>query len=82
MPDVKQLTMGELRSGAETLSASRPRCGVLQLIVQRPQTDEQEILEKGQLDLLEGLVGDGWRTGQRARTPDGSFLTLTRNSPS
>jgi hypothetical protein len=35
---------------------------VLQLIVRRPRIDEREVLEAGQLNPAEGLVGDSWRT--------------------
>ncbi len=72
MPDVKHLTMGELEAGLDDIRRSPQDVGVLQLIVRRPQTDEREILEKGRLDLLEGLVGDGWRTRGSSRTPDGT----------
>ena len=72
MADVKHLTMEELEAGLDDIRQSPKDVGVLQLIVRRPQTDEREILEKGQLDLLEGLVGDGWRTRGSSRTPDGS----------
>jgi MOSC domain-containing protein YiiM len=30
------------------------------------------VLEEGVLDLVEGLVGDGWRTRGSSRTPDGA----------
>jgi hypothetical protein len=46
--------------------------GVLELIVRRPQIGEREILEEGVLDLLEGLVGDNWRTRGSSQTPDGT----------
>ena len=72
MPDVKHLTMQELEAGLDDIRQSPKDVGVLQLIVRRPQTDEREILEKGQLDLLEGLVGDDWRTRGSSSTPDGS----------
>ena len=72
MPDVKQLTMQELEAGLDVIRQSPKDLGVLQLIVRRPKTDEREILEEGQLDLLEGLVGDGWRARGSSSTPDGS----------
>jgi hypothetical protein len=72
MPDVKHLTIGELEAGLDDIRQSPQDVGVLQLIVRRPQTDEREILEKGQLDLLEGLVGDDWKTRGSSSTPDGS----------
>ena len=46
--------------------------GVLELIVRRPRVDEREVLEEGQLSLVEGLVGDSWKERGSSRTPDGS----------
>ncbi|MEK7690236.1 MAG: MOSC domain-containing protein [Bdellovibrionota bacterium] len=43
----------------------------LELIVRRPTVGEREILEEGQLDLAQGLVGDGWLNRGSKRTPDG-----------
>lgn len=34
--------------------------GVLELIVRRPQENEREVLDTGELDIEKGLVGDGW----------------------
>ncbi len=53
-----------------------PKCpsnnGSLALIVRRPNIDQREIIEQGELSLEEGLVGDNWiRKGSR-HTPDGS----------
>ena len=42
------------------------------MIVRRPQVGEREILEEGQLDLVEGLVGDSWKTRTSRRTADGT----------
>lgn len=46
--------------------------GALELIVCRPRVGEREVLEEGQLDLAEGLVGDSWKERGSSRTPDGS----------
>jgi MOSC domain-containing protein YiiM len=45
---------------------------VLELIVRRPLEDAREVLEEGELDLTEGLVGDSWKLRGSSRTPDGS----------
>jgi MOSC domain-containing protein YiiM len=42
------------------------------MIVRRPRTDEREVLEEGELDLIQGLVGDNWRTRGSSGTADGS----------
>jgi MOSC domain-containing protein YiiM len=45
---------------------------VLELIVARPQTEEQESLEEGELHPAVGLVGDNWSKRGSSRTTDGS----------
>ena len=42
------------------------------MIVRRPQVEEREILEEGELHLHEGLVGDSWIRRASSRTADGS----------
>lgn len=69
---VTHLTMEALEVGVAAVYQSPKDDGVLQLIVRRPQTEEREILEEGTLDLVEGLVGDNWRTRGSSRTVDGS----------
>ena len=46
--------------------------GALELIVRRPAVDVREVVEVGQLDVGEGLVGDNWRTRGSTSTSDGS----------
>jgi hypothetical protein len=41
------------------------------LIVRRPQIEEREVLDEGQLDPVEGLVGDSWSRRGSSRTADG-----------
>jgi MOSC domain-containing protein YiiM len=41
------------------------------LIVRRPQVDAREVLEEGELDPGEGLVGDSWKIRGSNRKPDG-----------
>jgi len=69
---MKHLTTEELEAGLENIRQSPKDNGVLKLIVRRPRDDEREALEEGELDLLEGLVGDNWRTRGSSRTSDGS----------
>ena len=54
----KQLTLEELEVGLDEIQQAPKDEGVLELIVRRPRTGEREVLEEGQLDLTEGLVGD------------------------
>ena len=70
--NVIHLTIEELEAELGTIRQSPADQGVLEMIVRRPQIEEREILEEGQLDLVEGLVGDTWRARGSSRTSDGS----------
>ena len=72
MANIKHLTMEELEAGLDEIRASPKDDGVLEMIVRRPQTGEREILEAGELDLIEGLAGDNWKTRGSSLTADGS----------
>ena len=69
---IRHLTMNELEVGLQDVGRSPKDAGVLEMIVRRPQAGAREILEEGQLDLDEGLVGDSWKLRTSKRTPDGS----------
>jgi hypothetical protein len=64
--------MAELEAGLDMIREAPKDEGVLQLIVRRPRIDQREILEEGELDLLEGLVGDNWKLRGSSRTADRS----------
>ena len=72
MITVKQLTMAELEAGLDEIRRSPKDEGVVELIVRRPQVNEREVLEQGELSLVEGLVGDTWIRRRSSRTVDGS----------
>jgi hypothetical protein len=72
MAAVKHLTAEELEAGLEHIRQSPRDSGVLLLIVRRPAVGEREVLAEGQLDLREGLLGDGWKARRSSRTADGS----------
>ncbi|MER3494070.1 MAG: MOSC domain-containing protein [Mastigocladus sp. ERB_26_2] len=72
MVEVKYLTIEELEARLDEIRQSPKDKGVLELIVRRPQNGEREVLEESKLDLVEGLVGDNWRTRGSSRTSDGS----------
>jgi hypothetical protein len=72
MAGEKHLTMAALMAGLDEICQSPLEEGLLTLIVRRPQIGEREILGVAELDLIEGLVGDNWRTRGSSRTPDGS----------
>jgi hypothetical protein len=64
--------MSELEAGLDEIARSPKDGGVVEMIVRRPQVGEREIIEEGQLDLAEGLVGDSWKRRSSRRTADGS----------
>jgi hypothetical protein len=70
--DSKHLTIAELEAGLDVIRQSPKEEGVLEMIVRRPRTGEREVLNEGELDLQEGLVGDNWSTRGSSRTADGS----------
>src|SRR5262245_14334095 len=72
MTTARHLTMSELEAGLDSIRQAPKDSGTLALIVRRPQIGEREVLEEGQLDLVEGLVGDTWRSRGSSRTADGS----------
>jgi hypothetical protein len=67
-----QLTLAELEAGLEEIRRAPADGGRLELIVRRPSKGEREVLQEAELDLVEGLVGDGWRARGSRSTPDGS----------
>ena len=72
MAEAKYLTMAELEAGLDAIRRSPKDEGVIAMIVRRPKVDAREVLEEGELDLVEGLVGDTWKVRRSSRTPDGS----------
>jgi hypothetical protein len=70
--DVKHLTTEELEAGLEEIRRAPKEEGRLEMIVRRPETEKREVLVEGQLDLVEGLVGDNWKERGSSQTADGS----------
>jgi hypothetical protein len=68
----QHLTMEHLEAALDVIRQSPKDEGVLELIVRRPQTEQREVLQEGNLDTVEGLVGDNWRTRGSSRSADGS----------
>ena len=66
------LTLAELEAGLDEIRRSPGDEGRLELIVRRPAIGEREVLDRGELDVKQGLVGDGWPSRSSPRTPDGS----------
>ena len=64
--------MNELEARLDEVIQSPKDHGVLEMIVRRPAVGAREILEEGQLDLADGLVGDSWKLRSSRRTADGT----------
>jgi len=65
-------TTTELEAGLDEVRNSPADNGTLDLIVRRPDVDEREVLQVGELSIEEGLVGDNWIRKLSGRTDDGS----------
>jgi len=64
--------LAELEAGlAEVLRAPRER-GRLEAIARRPAVDARELLDAAELELADGLVGDGWLARGSRHTADRS----------
>lgn len=66
---VTHLTAAELEAGLDDILRSPKDAGELQLIVRRPRVGQREVLEEGQLDTVEGLLGDTWQFRGSSRMP-------------
>ena len=67
---MKHLSMSELEAGLENVRLSPKDEGTLHLIVRRPAAGAREMIEAGELDGVEGLMGDGWIVRARSRNPN------------
>jgi MOSC domain-containing protein len=72
MLDIKHLTTEELEAGLDLVRQSPRDTGTLEMIVRRPQTETREEIKNGELDLIEGLIGDNWRARGSGGTADRS----------
>jgi MOSC domain-containing protein YiiM len=71
MLNVQYLSVTELEAGMEHIRQSPKDQGTLQMIVRRPSVDEREILHEGELNAMEGLVGDTWKVRVSVHSTDG-----------
>jgi len=72
MDQIKHLTTAELEAGLDEIRNSPNDEGVLQMIVRRPVTEERDVIDEGELDLDEGLVGDNWLARGSRLSSDGA----------
>lgn len=69
---MKHLSLSELEAGLAQITESPASIGTVELIVRRPSVGIRELVEIGELDINQGLVGDNWATRGSSKTPDGS----------
>jgi hypothetical protein len=74
--NARLLTRAEFEAGLDEIRRSPADEGTLEMIVRRPEVLGREVLERGELDPDEGLVGDNWQTRGSSRTVDGSAHPL------
>ncbi len=72
MNDFSPRNMSELEAGLDYIRHSPTNLGALRLIVRRPDILLREVLDVGELDMVEGLVGDNWKVKGSSRTSDGT----------
>ena len=72
--DPVPLTSEQLDEGLAFIRESPRSEGEVVMIVRRPGTDRREVLQAGELDLAQGLVGDNWKARGSRATPDRSAL--------
>jgi hypothetical protein len=61
----------DLEAGLDFIRQSPKDAGELKMIVRRPDVNLREVLEIGELDLANGLVGDNWKAKGSSRTDNG-----------
>lgn len=66
------LTMTELEAGLMELGESPRDGGTLEMIVSRPAEGERVVMERGEMDVVQGLIGDNWQARGSRHTEDGS----------
>jgi hypothetical protein len=72
MAPVELLSLSALEARLPEIRRSPSTDGPVELIVRRPAPLRRETLDEAELDLVDGLVGDCWRTRGSRSTPDGA----------
>jgi len=65
------LTMTELEEGLARAGESPADNGTLEMLVSRPGVGERLIIERAELNAVEGLIGDNWLERGSNLTDDG-----------
>jgi len=69
---IKHLEKIELELGLSEILKSPKNEGRLEMIVRRPDVNEREVLEIGELRISDGLMGDNWKVRGSSKTGVGS----------
>ena len=67
----RHMTKSEIEAQLADAGPSPLDNGSLEMIVSRPADEERQVLEQGQLDPEQGLVGDNWLARGSRHTEDG-----------
>jgi hypothetical protein len=70
--DVEQVDEQALADGLDRIRAAPRDTGTVDLIVSRPDVGGRHPVETAELSVVEGLVGDNWRSRGSRSTADGS----------
>lgn len=65
------LTTAEIEARIDHVLSAPKDEGRLELIVRRPAVNAREVVEEGELDREQGLLGDNWLTRGSSRTDNG-----------
>jgi MOSC domain-containing protein YiiM len=71
MLNIQYLSLTELEAGMDHIRLSPKDQGTLNMIVRRPSVDEREVLQEGELNTADGLVGDTWNIRVSVHSTDG-----------
>jgi MOSC domain-containing protein YiiM len=77
----KHFSNEELEAGLDHIRQSPKDEGRVELIVRRPQVEQRQILQEGELNMREGLAGDNWKDrGEAGRIPSSSTQLTIMNA--
>jgi hypothetical protein len=68
---VEQQQTRDLEAGLDEIRSSPADAGTVELIVRRPDAGQREAVDRADLDVTLGLVGDSWHARGSSRTADG-----------
>ena len=75
--DEHHLTTADLEAGLPRVREAPTDSGRVELVTRRPATGEREVLDAGELDVADGLVGDRWSLGRSHGRPPNLDAQLT-----